>query len=381
MLREENTNLGRWAVIDLETTGLDPLRDSIIDIGFLQFEETKLINRYRSLVHLPSSDTVSLSHFIQKLTGITPEMLKDAPSWQKVQKDIKCLQGHTLLAHNASFEEAFLQKSFDEMNCSVRFEDSLVFLPLLFPHFPSFSLESFIQFFKIDTQEAHRGLEDSVDLLKVLIASIKYVRQDDELNTFLQQQFKKYQLEDYWYSRFFFLQDDKLEQIAQQLDFDWKNSLIESSLVKKESSPQSKSFSLDFSGENIQKILQNSELIQEKIPSYKYRKTQEMMALKVGQSLKNNVHAIVQAPTGTGKTLGHLLPSALFALDTNEQVLITTGTKALQNQAMTKDIPQLRKILGLDENELRITQMVGSGNHFCESLFRQKLEKDPPLLS
>ena len=86
-------------------------------------------------------------------------------------------------------------------------------------------------------------------------------------------------------------------------------------------------------------------------------------------------------PQGTGKTLGYLLPGALFALNTSEQLLITTGTKALQHQAMTKDIPQLLKILSLNEDEFKITQIVGSGNHFCESLFRQKLKDEPPLLS
>ena len=202
------TELGRWAVIDLETTGLDPSHDSIIDVGFLQFEETKLVNRYRSLVSLPP--TIELSHFIQKLTGITPDMLKDAPSWPEVEREVQSLQGHTLLAHNAGFEKSFLQKTFDKTKEPVRFEDDLFFLPLLFPHFPSFSLESFIQFFEINTHEIHRGLEDSIDMLKVLIASTKLTRSNSEFTIFLQEQFQKYNLEDYWYYRFFSLEDEKI---------------------------------------------------------------------------------------------------------------------------------------------------------------------------
>ena len=70
------------------------------------------------------------------------------------------------------------------------------------------------------------------------------------------------------------------------------------------------------------------------------------MAIRTGQSLKSNTHALVQAPTGTGKTLGYLIPSALYAINEKSPVLIATGTKALQEQAMSKDIPLLKKVLG-----------------------------------
>ena len=56
--------LGKWAVIDIETTGIDPMFDQVIDLGFLQFEGTKLIRKYSSLV----KTDVKLSKFIQKLS-------------------------------------------------------------------------------------------------------------------------------------------------------------------------------------------------------------------------------------------------------------------------------------------------------------------------
>jgi len=70
------------------------------------------------------------------------------------------------------------------------------------------------------------------------------------------------------------------------------------------------------------------------LPYYKYRKPQEDLALRLGQSFKNKVHSIIQAPTGTGKTLGYLLPATLFSISEKEQVLIATGTKTLQNQIL-----------------------------------------------
>ena len=55
---------------------------------------------------------------------------------------------------------------------------------------------------------------------------------------------------------------------------------------------------------------------------------------------------MVQAPTGTGKTLGYMIPSSLFAYQTDNQVLVATGTKQLQTQLMKEDLPRLRKVLG-----------------------------------
>ena len=61
--------LGSWAVLDIETTGINPATDEIIDLGFLQFEGTKLVRTYSSLVR-PENQ---VSSFITKLTGITNE--------------------------------------------------------------------------------------------------------------------------------------------------------------------------------------------------------------------------------------------------------------------------------------------------------------------
>ncbi|CAM9906828.1 unnamed protein product, partial [Chrysoparadoxa australica] len=63
------------------------------------------------------------------------------------------------------------------------------------------------------------------------------------------------------------------------------------------------------------------------------------------------------------------------------QVLVATGTKTLQHQAMYKDVPQLRKLLGLDRESLKVKRLVGSNNHFCELLFRQSIDEEDLLFS
>ena len=376
-------DLGRWALIDIETTGTDPNYDSIIDIGFLQFDGTELVRTYESLVRCEEE----VSFFIQKLTGIDNKMLKKAPLWERVEPEVMDLFGHHLLAHNADFERNFLSEHFEAVDDGTQresYEDSMPFLALLFPYKSSLKLENFIVDWGLAEHEAHRGFQDSVDLLKVLLIAVRLVRMDRELNATINSLFHKYELKNWWYYKFFNLYDDQLDEIAEQIDFDLDEALekaraFEFDQVTPDIELDPPSFSYEFSGQNIQEILRDEEKIQEKVPFYKHRDSQEVLALKTGQSFKNGVHSLVQAPTGTGKTLGYLLPSALFSIAEKKQVLVATGTKTLQHQAITKDVPQLRKLLSLDEDQLKVRRLVGSSNHLCELLFRQEIDEQDLL--
>jgi ATP-dependent DNA helicase DinG len=104
---------------------------------------------------------------------------------------------------------------------------------------------------------------------------------------------------------------------------------------------------------------------------YEYRSGQLEMAKAVERALAEHRHLIVEAGTGTGKTLAYLLP----ALRTGQRVIISTGTKALQDQLFFRDVPFLETLLG----DLRVCYMKGRANYLC----RHKLEslKNQPILS
>jgi ATP-dependent DNA helicase DinG len=92
-------------------------------------------------------------------------------------------------------------------------------------------------------------------------------------------------------------------------------------------------------------------------PAYEFRRGQLQMAEAVEQALNERRHLIVEAGTGTGKTLAYLLP----VIRSGKRVIISTGTKTLQEQLFFKDIPFLREHLG----ELRVCYMKGRGNYLC----------------
>jgi ATP-dependent DNA helicase DinG len=104
---------------------------------------------------------------------------------------------------------------------------------------------------------------------------------------------------------------------------------------------------------------------------YEYRPGQLEMAKAVERALAERRHLIVEAGTGTGKTLAYLLP----ALRTGQRVIISTGTKALQDQLYFRDVPFLETLVG----ELRVCYMKGRANYLC----RHKLSalRNQPILS
>ncbi len=111
-------------------------------------------------------------------------------------------------------------------------------------------------------------------------------------------------------------------------------------------------------------------------PAYEFRRGQLQMAQAVEEALEQKRHLIVEAGTGTGKTLAYLVP----VIRSGKRVIISTGTKNLQEQLFYKDVPFLEQALfPKGENKLRVCYMKGRNNYLC----RKKLYDltDQPVLS
>ena len=109
--------------------------------------------------------------------------------------------------------------------------------------------------------------------------------------------------------------------------------------------------------------------------AYEHRPGQYAMAKEIEQCFAERRHLIVEAGTGTGKTLAYLLPALRRAREQKQRIIISTGTKNLQEQLYFKDIPFLETLLG----PLKVCYMKGRANYVC----KQKLYalRDSPLLS
>lgn len=107
-------------------------------------------------------------------------------------------------------------------------------------------------------------------------------------------------------------------------------------------------------------------------PNYEYRPGQVEMAAAVAETLQAGGTAIIEAGTGTGKTLAYLIP----ALAAGRRVVVSTATKSLQEQLFFKDIPLLQELF---PNRVRAAYMKGRSNYVC--LNRLKRSTESPILS
>jgi ATP-dependent DNA helicase DinG len=108
---------------------------------------------------------------------------------------------------------------------------------------------------------------------------------------------------------------------------------------------------------------------------YEYRDGQVKMSEAITKAFEEKRHLIVEAGTGTGKTLAYLIPAIAAALSTKKRVVISTGTKNLQEQLMEKDIPFLQKIL---PKKFTAAYMKGRSNYAC--LYRISKAEHQPIL-
>jgi ATP-dependent DNA helicase DinG len=104
------------------------------------------------------------------------------------------------------------------------------------------------------------------------------------------------------------------------------------------------------------------------IAGYEHRQAQVAMADAVDETLRTEGVLLVEAGTGTGKTIGYLLPALLHVAETGKRVIVSTGTKALQDQIMESDLPLLLERLRLD---VPVACMKGLSNYVC----RRRLEE------
>ncbi len=125
----------------------------------------------------------------------------------------------------------------------------------------------------------------------------------------------------------------------------------------------------------MEEIFGKNGLISKHHKEYEYRAGQVKMSEAVLRAFEEKKHLIVEAGTGTGKTLAYLVPAIAAALGQKKRIIISTGTKNLQEQLMEKDIPFLQKVM---PKKFSAAAMKGRSNYAC--LFRVGKAENQPIL-
>ena len=184
----ESLDEATYVVFDFETTGLSAVYDSIIEIGAVKMYKGNVIDKFEALLN-PKQQ---LSQLIIQLTGITDSMLKDAPFEAEVMpKFAEFAKDSILVAHNASFDMGFLNKSYERVGLPEATNpviDTLELSRFLHPVFKSHRLNTLAKRYKIDLEQHHRAVFDAETTGHLCSIFLKEAAEDhnilyhDELN-------------------------------------------------------------------------------------------------------------------------------------------------------------------------------------------------------
>ena len=146
--------------LDLETTGMSAAEERITEIGLVEVVEGEFVGSWSQLVNPQKR----IPPFIQSLTGITDEMVEDAPTFAQLAPDLFArLQDKILVAHNARFDYGFLKAEFARLDLSYlpRVLCTVKLSRKLFPEHRSHSLDSLIDRHRLTCNARHRALGDA----------------------------------------------------------------------------------------------------------------------------------------------------------------------------------------------------------------------------
>lgn len=173
-----------FAITDIETTGGSPAGNAITEIAIIISDGKKVIEEYSTLIN-PQKN---IPHYITVLTGITNEMLEDAPTFDQVADEIyERFEGKVFVAHNVNFDYSFIKAAFDRIGrsfnhnklCTVRYSRKM------FPGLKSYSLGALCTHFDLNNDNPHRALNDTMMAFELLCNALQKDENHEELNTFL----------------------------------------------------------------------------------------------------------------------------------------------------------------------------------------------------
>jgi DNA polymerase-3 subunit epsilon/ATP-dependent DNA helicase DinG len=342
--------------IDIESTGLDENRDAIIEIAAVKFNGRRVEDEFTTLInpgkHIPD--------FITGLTGIDDSMVREAPRLSAIAHELTAFVGDSpILGHNVKFDIGFLRKA--GLFPYHQTIDTYELASVLMPTASRYNLGSLGQQLNIPLPATHRALDDARVTQACYVRLLEMARE---------------------------LPLDTLQEIVELSNFvDWdagwvfEQALqlqakdgIQPKRIRSAPKPTMGAAKRDFSPvekneeptaldpEEIASVLEYGGPFSQYFEAYEQRPQQVDMLKAVTQALSHGNHLIVEAGTGVGKSFAYLVPAAMFAVQNNTRVVVSTNTINLQDQLIKKDIPDLRAALNLD---VRAAVMKGRSNYLC----------------
>ncbi|WP_029267909.1 ATP-dependent DNA helicase DinG [Virgibacillus alimentarius] len=334
----------RYVIIDLETTGHSPTEnDKIIEVGMVIVDNDTIVDDYSTLFN-PNK---KIPPFISNLTGIRNEDVQNAPTFkEKAKKMIELCGNHYLIAHNVPFDLSFLNTELSNHGLNKLTNpvlDTVELARILYPQAPSYKLGQLAEYLGIFHESPHRALSDAYVTAKL------FLKLKEKLNAL------PYETVTHLINLEKMLKSDLyalLEQRQQALAFsttETKNIESFRGLAFKQiQNSKEKSLNLDMSfGDYLDSIYEWNGSMQKQMKNFEKRDGQREMSEDIFDAFQSHKHGLIEAETGTGKSLAYLITAIYEALRSNKRLVISTYTTQLQTQLLDEEIPLLQKLISL----------------------------------
>ena len=346
-----------FVAVDLETTGLEFEKDEIIEVALVRFENGAPVD---SVDYLVRPESAKLRPFIESLTGISNEDIAGAEDFASLAGKISAFVGDMpLVAHNAMFDSRFLKNALEKVGIPFNNPvwDSLTLSRIAYQDVPNHRLDTLTQVLNIERSRAHRALPDAEACGKLFVMAYEKIASLDP-----------------WLL-------GALTRIASCSD--WKllfgesteGEIAEPALALRAGDAPAGALAAS-KAPRVDAFFKEGGLLSKTMENFKARPNQQEFASCVERNLYKGGICVLEAPTGSGKSLAYLVAAANKAVS-GERVVISTATHALQEQLIGHDIPQ---IAPLYDGKLKASVLKGRDNYLCVRKLMEILNAPATLL-
>jgi ATP-dependent DNA helicase DinG len=361
----------RFVVVDIETTGTSPKKgERIIQISAVMIEKAKVVDQYTTFVN----PKIPIPPFIEELTGINDDMVKDAPLFEEIAPILRgYLNDSVFVAHNVLFDLQFLQSEFDRVDVKP-FEgltiDTVELAKIMLPTSDSYKLLEIAESLSLTHERPHQADSDALVTADLLLYLIKKAEQLPLVTLEKLSHFAVYLKSniDFLFDEIIMEKKIHIEDLPLDLEV-YRGIAIKKKKIKTRTINHREIH-------NYPKTIENKEILVSKhINEYERRTGQFEMMDTVYDSFIHENHAVIEAGTGIGKSIGYLLPSIYLALEKRTPVVVSTYTVQLQEQVMMKEIAVLSNMVPFS---FQTVLLKGRSHYLNLFKFEQSLRENDP---
>lgn len=356
-------HLSTCIAFDVETTGLDPKNEEVIQFSAVKFVDGKQTDE----INYFCNPQKPIPDFIVELTRISDDMVMGEPTFfDRMNEVLAFFEDFPLIAHNARFDVSFLEKTFGKP-LSNPIIDTLDLSRMFLYWLPDRKLETLSAHFDLETDGAHRADVDTRNTGRLFYKLLEIMLHYDMS----------------LYNDIIFI-TDPMPNIPNYELYRWIQHQYQSSgrTAKEKSKPyhtvpenkmgnfKSRERTEDkhikkISRQDIDKIFGMKGTLSESLPGYEMRLGQMKLAGDIVEAFNEGEILVAEAGTGVGKSLAYLIPAARWMKKNRQDgmsIVVSSYTKTLQEQLFYKDVPFIHEHI---DKDFTVVMLKGRHNYIC----------------